>query len=78
MNVKTSVEKLAEDIGFDISNSDDITQSNLLNGLGKGFKYLSDQQFQMQLCYIVEKLNPDTDKFIVELAKFIELKIKKS
>lgn len=76
--IKTSIEQLAEPIGFDIANSDDNVQSNLLNGLGRGFKTYNDQQYNMQLAYIVGKLRPETDKFILELAEFINLKIKKS
>jgi len=72
--IKTSIEKIAESIGFDIANSDDIVQSDLLNGLGRGFKTYNDQQYNMQLAYIVEKLKPETDKFILELAEFIKLK----
>lgn len=72
--IKSSIEQLAEPIGFDIANSDDNVQSNLLNGLGKGFKTYREEQYQMQLAYIVDKLKPETDKFILELSEFIKLK----
>lgn len=72
--IKSSIEQLAEPIGFDIANSDDNVQSNLLNGLGRGFKIYREAQYQMQLAYIVDKLKPETDKFILELSEFIKLK----
>lgn len=72
--IKTSIEQLAEPIGFDIANSDDIVQSNLLNGLGRGFKTYNDQNYNMQLCYMVEKLNPEAQKLILDLTEYIKLK----
>lgn len=74
--IKTSIEQLAEPIGFDISNSDDIVQANLLNGLGRGFKLYSDQNFHMQLSYLSSRLNNDAEKLILELAEYIKLKNK--
>lgn len=72
--IKTSIEQMAEPIGFDIANSDDHVQSNLINGLSRGFKTYNDQAYNMQLSYLVEKLNKDSDKLILELAEFIKLK----
>ena len=72
--IKSSIELLAEPIGFDIANSDDNVQSQLLNGLGRGFKTYQTNALQMQLCYLVEKLTPETKKFIIELTEFIKLK----
>ena len=74
--IKTSIEQLAEPIGFDISNSDDIVQANLFNGLGRGFKLYSDQNFHMQLSYLSNRLNNDAEKLILELAEYIKLKNK--
>ena len=36
--IKTSIEKIAKDIGFDIGLSDDMVQSDLLNGFCEGLK----------------------------------------
>lgn len=72
--IKSSIEQMAEPIGFDIANSDDIVQSNLLNGLGRGFKLFRKEDFNMQLAYITNKLTPEVDNFILELAEFIKLK----
>lgn len=75
--IKTSIELLAEPIGFDIANSDDVVQSNLLNGFGRGFQTYNEHQLGLQLSYIVNKLKPETEKIILELAEFIKLKNKK-
>jgi hypothetical protein len=72
--IKSSIELIAENIGFDIAHSDDHTQANLLNGLGRGFKLYRQQDFQMQLSYISGKLSVDAEKVILELAEFIKLK----
>lgn len=74
---KSSIELIAENIGFDIANSDDQTQANLLNGLGNGLKMMQTREFEMQLCYISKKLNSDSERLILELAEFIKLKNKK-
>ena len=74
--IKTSIEQLAEPIGFDIANSDDIVQSNLLNGLARGFKTYRKEDYNMQLCYLSEKLNKDSQKLITDLYEFIQLKNK--
>lgn len=72
--IKSSIELLADPIGFDIANSDDTVQGALLNGLGRGFKTYKTDALQMQLCYLVEKLTPEAKKFITELNEFIKLK----
>lgn len=74
--IKTSIEQLAEPIGFDIANSDDHVQSNLINGLGRGFKLYSDQNFHIQLCYISNKIDKDGEKFILELSEYLKSKNK--
>jgi hypothetical protein len=74
MSIKTSIENLAEPIGFDIANSDDRVQSDLLNGLGRGFKTHSVDQLNLQMCYVSQKLNKETENFIKVLYEFIELK----
>lgn len=69
--IKTSVELMSEAIGFDIANSDDQVQSNLLNGLGKGFSTYSERDFHMQLSYVSTKLTPQAKTFIKTLAEYI-------
>ena len=73
--IKTSIEKLSEEIGFDIGNSDDVTQSNLLNGFCRGLKNsMNSQNLDTQLSYMVDKLKPEAHKVLKALADFIELK----
>lgn len=73
--IKTSIEKLAEEIGFDIANSDDETQAKLLNGFCKGLANSMDKNhLDMQLCYIADKLDKKTSNVLKQLIKFLELK----
>jgi hypothetical protein len=72
--IKTSVELMAEVIGFDIANSDDHTQANLLNGLGKGFSTYQERDFNMQLAYVSNKLTPQAKSFIKTLAEYVNIK----
>lgn len=73
--IKSSIEKIAEDIGFDIGNSDDVTQTNLLNGFCRALKNsMQPHQLEVQICYIVEKLSPDSLAVMSKIFEFIELK----
>lgn len=72
--IKTSIELISETIGFDIAHSDDQVQANLLNGLGRGFKTYRNYELGTQLAYISDKLNKDSEKFILELAEMIKCK----
>ena len=74
--IKTSIENLAEPIGFDIANSDDRVQSYLINGLARGFKTYNPDQYNMQLSYFSDKLSKDADRLILDIAEFINLKNK--
>lgn len=71
--IKSSIETLSEPIGFDIANSDDVTQSNLLNGMGRAFNTYPKDNLDMQMCYVSQKLTPQAEEWIVKLAGFIEL-----
>ena len=70
--IKSSVELIAENIGFDIAHSDDHTQANLFNGLGKGFKTYKSNELGMQMAYISDKLSKDAQDFILELAEMVK------
>lgn len=73
--IKSSIEKLASEIGFDIAMSDDKVQSDLLNGFCKGLANSMDSnKLATQLCYIVDKLDDKSCKTILEIAEFIKLK----
>ena len=74
--IKTSIERLSEDIGFDIGTSDDVTQANLLNGFCRGLtnSIADNHKLELQICYIVDKLDTKSHKVIKELAAFVNLK----
>lgn len=72
--IKTSIEKIAKDVGFDIGMSDDKIQQDLLNGLGEAFGKYSDQNFHSQLCYVSRGLTKEAEKFITELSEYINKK----
>lgn len=73
--IKTSVEKLAEEIGFDIGTSDDVTQAKLLNGFCKGLANSMDQhQMEKQICAITDSLSDKSCRVIKEFAEFIKLR----
>ena len=62
--IKSSIEKLADTIGFEIGTSDDVTQALLINGLCKGLNdsILQESDLDMQLCYIAKKLDEKSDR----------------
>lgn len=73
--IKTSIEKLAKEIGFDIAHSDDKTQAELLNSFCEGLANAMDKNhLQTQICYIVDKLSIKTDNVLKEIVEFIKFK----
>ena len=73
--IKTSIEKLAEEIGFDIGMSDDVSQANLINGLCRGISNSMDKSsIETQLVYIVDKLDAKSRHILKEISEFIKLK----
>ena len=75
MSVKSSVEKMAEPIGYDIGMSDDETQAALLNGFCKAISNsMQDHAQETQICYIVDKLSSGSCEIIKKMYSFIELK----
>ncbi len=77
--IKTGIEKLAEDIGFDIGMSDDVTQAKLLNGFCRGLvDSMNDDKLRTQVCYLVDKLDNKSHKILKEIFEFIKLKETKS
>ena len=77
--IKSSIEKLSETIGFEIGTSDDVTQSNLLNGFCKGLANSIPQPHDLsgQLCYIADKLDEKSCRVLIDLVEFIKLKNQK-
>lgn len=76
--LKTSIENLAGEIGFDIGASDDVVQAKLLNGFCKGLNnsILQERDLDLQICYIVDKLDANSLKILTKIQQFIETKIK--
>lgn len=68
--IKTSIEKLAKEIGFDIGHSDDIVQSDLLNGFCESFCQMNSRDKNMQICYMSTKLSDKAKKTILEISEF--------
>jgi hypothetical protein len=77
--IKSSIEKLADTIGFEIGASDDATQALLLNGFCKGLtnSILQKSDLEMQLCYIADKLDEKSERVLIGLVEFIKLKNEK-
>ena len=74
--IKTSIEKMAFDIGYDIGCSDDCVQSDLLNGFCKAIQTsMEHANRETQLCYIADKLTPASHKVIEALNEFIKLNV---
>ena len=73
--ILSSIEKMANGIGYDIGMSNDEVQGNLLNGF---FKALSNSiqghDRDTQLCYLADRLDGRASKIIKALNEFIELK----
>ena len=73
--IKSSIEKMAHDIGYDIGISNDETQANLLNGFSKALRNsMQSHDLDTQLCYIVDKLDNNSCEVIKALNEFIILK----
>ena len=76
--IKSSIEKLAEDIGFDIGMSDNETQVKLLNGFCRALSNsMQSHELEMQICYIVDKLDFKSKDVLKRFYGFIELNEKK-
>ena len=76
--IKTSIEKLSKEIGYDIGMSDNEVQCNLLNGLFESLSNSMDEShLQTQICYIVDGLSDKSINIIKEVNEFIKLKHKK-
>jgi len=76
--IQTSIEKLAKEIGFDIGNSSDNVQADLLNGFCHGVhdSIKNRNNLDMQLCYIAKHLDNKTYEILQGIVEFIELKNK--
>ena len=72
--IESTVEKMANPIGFEIGASDDTTQAALLNGFCDGMaRSIQDRELDKQICFMVDSLNSNSFKVIKEIAGYIEL-----
>lgn len=71
MSVKTSIELMSYQIGFDIAMSDDRVQADLLNGLGRGFNTMTPNNRSTQISYLIQYLLPETKELIKELNDYL-------
>ena len=75
--IKTSIEKLAKDIGYDIGLSNNEAQCDLLNGLFESLSNsMNESHLQTQICYIGDGLSDKSINVIEEIHEFIKLKQK--
>jgi hypothetical protein len=74
--IKSTIEKMADPIGFEIGASDDQTQSALLNGFCRGLANSIQEAhaYESQICALVEHLDSKSHAVIKEIAEFIKLK----
>lgn len=70
--IKSSIELIAENIGFDIAYSDDRVQADLLNGLGRGFNTYNESNLHTQIAYMVQHLKPETKKLILTISEYLK------
>ena len=72
--IESTVEKMANPIGFEVGTSNDTTQAALLNGFCDGMaRSMQVRELDTQICAVVDSLNGNSFKVIKELACYIEL-----
>ena len=68
----TSIERMADPIGFDIGNSNSKVQADLFNGLARGVcGGLQRREVEMQNAYITDDLTAQAKQWITNLAAMI-------
>ena len=74
--IKSTVENMANPIGFEIGSSDDNTQSSLINGFCRGLRNsIPDKsEYNTQLHYIADKLDKKSENVLIDLVEFIKAK----
>lgn len=72
MSVKTAIDLMAEQIGFDIAQSDDRVQADLLNGLGRGFNTIPLNSRNMQIAYLIQHLTPQARELVKQINDYLD------
>ena len=68
----TANERYARDIGFDYGNSNSDVQAELLNGLAAGLNAYPNNGLEMQIAYIVDRMDAKSRKLIKTISEFVE------
>lgn len=71
-NITTANERYARDIGFDYGNSNSDVQAELLNGFAAGMNSTVGGNIDMQINYIVDRMDAKSRKLIKTIAEFVE------
>ena len=71
-NITTANERYARDIGFDYGNSGSDVQAELLNGFAAGMTSHPGGSLDMQISYIVDRMDAKSRKLIKTIAEFVE------
>lgn len=71
-NITTANERYARDIGFDYGNSKSDVQAELLNGFAAGLNSHVGGSVDMQIAYIVDRMDAKSRKLVKHIAEFVE------
>lgn len=71
-NITTANERYARDIGFDYGNSSSDVQAELLNGFAAGMTSHAGGSVDMQIAYIVDRMDAKSRKLVKHIAEFVE------
>lgn len=70
--IVTANERYARDIGFDFGNTNSDVQAELLNGFAAGLTSYPENGIDMQIAYMVDRMDEKTKKLIRKIAEFTE------
>ena len=70
--ITTANERYARDIGFDYGNSNSDVQAELFNGFAAGLGSSVGGNTEMQISYVVDRMDAKARKLIKTIAEFVE------
>lgn len=68
----TANERYARDIGFDYGNSNSDVQAELFNGFAAGINSTVRGNTEMQIAYVVDRMDAKARKLAKTIAEFVE------
>lgn len=71
-NITTANERYARDIGFDYGNSNSDVQAELFNGFAAGINSTAGGSLEMQISYIVDRMDAKSRKLFKTIGEFVE------